>query len=101
MSTTTTTTPPTVRVDPIPGEVLRYHVQSWSNPNAPHMVDLSLYGGNGECSCRDFTTRRRPAILAGAVLFTRKTSCRHVIAARKYFTQETLGEMARRLHPSP
>lgn len=93
--------PVVIRVEPIQGEVLRYRVSSSSNPNAPHMVDLSLYGGNGECSCRDFTTRRRPAIREGAELFTRATSCKHVLAARKYFLIETLGEMARRLHPAP
>lgn len=86
-------------VTPIVGECLRYYVSSATNPNAPHMVDLSENHGNGACSCRDWITRRNPAIKAGAPLFTRATSCRHVLAARRYFTIATLTEMAARLHP--
>jgi hypothetical protein len=89
----------TVRVDPIYGEPLRYRVESWARPQFPHIVDLSMNKGNGSCSCTDFTTRRQPAIKAGGSLFTRATSCRHVMMARKFFTIATLTEMAVRLHP--
>lgn len=89
----------TVRVEPIEGEPLRYRVESWSRPNQPHLVDLSLAHGNGACSCTDYVTRRAPAIKAGKPLFTKATSCRHVRMARKHFTVTTLAEMAARLHP--
>lgn len=89
----------TVLVAPIKGEVLRYQVESWEDPEHPHTVDLSLNKGNGACDCRDFITRRGPAIKEGKRLFTRATSCRHVLMARKYFTIATLTEMALRIHP--
>lgn len=89
----------TVLVAPINGEVLRYSVESWTDPAHPHTCDLSLNKGNGACDCRDFVTRRGPAIKAGKPLFTKSTSCRHLIMARKYFTLATLTEMASRLHP--
>jgi hypothetical protein len=89
----------TVLVAPIQGEVLRYTVESWSEPDKPHLCDLSMNRGNGACSCRDFVTRRGPAIKAGKPLFTQATTCRHLRMARKYFTIATLQEMASRIHP--
>ena len=87
----------TIRVQPIPGEPLRYYVESWSSPTRPHVVDLAENKGNGACSCKDFVTRRQPAIDAKADLFTRETSCRHVIAARRHFTIHTLTDIAAEL----
>lgn len=88
----------TVRVTPIQGEALRYHVQSWSDPQHPHLVDLSEHGGNGECSCKDFATRRWPAIRDGATLFTDETSCRHIKAARWYWMKHSLEDAAKLLN---
>lgn len=82
-------------VAPMPNEALRYHVQSSSKPQSPYMVDLSLNNGNGACQCADWITRRNIAIKGGSPLFTRATSCKHVLAARRYFTVTTLTEMAR------
>jgi len=49
-----------MNVKPIPGEPLRFSVHSESDPHSTHVVDLHMRGGNGECSCRDFETRRGP-----------------------------------------
>lgn len=84
----------TIRVEAIAGEALRYRIESWTTPKTPHLVDLSENQGNGSCSCRDFITRKGPAIREGAQLFTRDTSCRHLVAARKHFTIQTLGDIA-------
>lgn len=84
----------TIRVQPVAGEALRYLVESWSNPKLPYLVDLSENHGNGACTCKDFQTRRQVAIREGHPLFTRETSCRHLIAARKHFTIQTLTDCA-------
>ena len=84
----------TIRVQPVAGEALRYFVESWSNPKLPYLVDLSENHGNGACTCKDFQTRRQVAIREGHPLFTRETSCRHLIAARKHFTIRTLTDCA-------
>lgn len=91
----------TVRVQPIPGEALRYWVESWTNATRPHLVDLAEHFGNGSCSCTDFLTRRQPAIVEGKRLFTDATSCRHVTAARRHFTEHTLADMAEMLGGRP
>jgi hypothetical protein len=87
----------TIRVQPIPGEALRFYVESWSSPSRPHIVDLAENQGNGACSCRDFVTRRQPNIDKLMPLFSRETSCRHVIAARRHFTIHTLTDIAREI----
>ena len=84
----------TIRVQEIQAEPLRYLVESWSDPTRPYLVDLAENHGNGACSCKDFVTRRQPAIRQGSPLFTRATSCRHVVAARKHFTIKTLTDIA-------
>lgn len=78
----------------IEGEALRYHVQS-SSGHGVYVVDLAENEGSGACACVDFIVRRQPAIDAGEELFTRKTSCRHILAVRKRFLKRTLTEMSR------
>ena len=56
----------TIKVAPITGEVGRYYVESWSSPQRPHCVDLLAYAGAGECSCKDWQTRRGPIVKPGA-----------------------------------
>lgn len=84
-------------VSPILGEVLRYRVTSDSNPKHSYICDLSENQGSGACFCKDFQTRRGPAIKAGMPPFSREVSCKHLIAARTYFCHTTLKEMARRI----
>lgn len=40
----------------------RYLVDSESNPNEVHLVDLSGYNFNGECSCQHFSLKIKPAL---------------------------------------
>ncbi len=44
-----------MKVTAIPHENFRYHVQSKSNPNQTHMVDLI----SSECSCISWTCRNK------------------------------------------
>ena len=81
-----------IRVRPIAGEVMRYHVESWSIPARPHTVDLLSWAGRGECSCKDWQTRRGPLIKAGE---RHGVFCRHVIAARTHFLDGLLERMSR------
>lgn len=84
----------TVDIKEIAGERLRYHVESWTSPQRPHLVDLSEYGGRGSCSCKDWQTRRGPLVKAGCALGAPESMCRHVISARHYFTNSILSQIA-------
>ncbi len=87
----------TILVKPIEGEELRFYAESWSDPKNPHLCDLSFFEGNGRCSCKDFDTRRGVAIRAGKPMFSRATSCRHLIAVRVYWMQDELRKRAKLL----
>lgn len=76
------------------GERMIYLVRSDTNPARQHRVDLLAYAGYGECSCRDYATRRRPAVKAGAAPGSRAVLCKHLIAARRYFLNYLLRKMA-------
>lgn len=76
------------------GERMCYNVPSSSNPKRTYRVDLIAQGGFGECTCKDWATRRGPAIKAGEPPGTRATMCRHVILARRFFLNSLLAEMA-------
>lgn len=90
----------TVRVAEIPGEVMRFHVESWTKAQRPHVVDLLANDGAGECSCADWATRRGPALRAGAPMHTPETLCRHVQAAHRFFLRRLLPRMARDHNPT-
>lgn len=47
---------------PVPGEALRYHVQSQSRREIRHLVDLEDLGFNGCCGCESFQMRHLPAL---------------------------------------
>ena len=89
---------PFLEVAPIPNEPLRYWVSSQKQGQPPYVVDLSMNEGSGACVCTDFITRRQPAVNMGKQLFTDQTSCKHVRAARNYFTERTLRDMAQMLN---
>lgn len=61
---------------------LQWLVESESHPTQPHLVDLGAYAGNGECSCKDFSTRRAPELKAGRRP-SPLTRCKHIKAARE------------------
>lgn len=76
-------------------ERMVYSVWSDSNSKAPpYRVDLLANGGAGECSCKDWRTRRWSAIKAGFPHGTRATLCRHGIKARRHFLNALLKRMA-------
>jgi len=95
----------TIRVRPILGELGRFSVESWERPDQPHLVDLLAHGGQGSCSCTDWSTRCRPSQRLHPFAFipygTAKSpdparhACRHVTVARTYFTKEILMGLAR------
>ena len=90
----------TMKVRPLAGEMGRFHVESWEHPDRPHVVDLLAHGGQGECSCIDWSTRCRPNQKARPFAFIEYGSkrspnperhvCRHVTVARTYFMREVL-----------
>lgn len=94
----------TIRVRAVPGEMGRFLVESWEKPDQPHQVDLLAHGGQGACSCTDWTTRCRPNQKARPFAFTpygtarspdpARHACRHVTVARTYFMKEVLMGLA-------
>ena len=91
-------------VTPVPGEPLRYWVQSRSRNTVRHLVDLTAYDGNGECECEQFRFKFGPRLNAGMVPGLR-TECHHIIAAKRYLAtmvarQATANEAKRGCSPS-
>ena len=62
----------------------RWLVESETNRAQPHMVDLSSYKGNGECSCLNFSCRLAPELKQGRHP-SNSTRCKHIKAARGMF----------------
>jgi hypothetical protein len=76
------------------GERMIYLVRSDTNPARQHRVDLLDLSGYGSCSCKDWATRRGPAVKAGAAPGSRAVLCKHLIAARRFFLNQLLRTMA-------
>lgn len=72
-------------------EYLRFEVESESNPDEPHTVDLNAYWGVGWCNCWDFRCRKEPTLKLGVPEKPADFWCKHIRAARK-FAIEFLGE---------
>lgn len=81
-----------LKVFPIEGEnALRYRVQSRSDPEHPHLVDLSSFGGYGQCSCKNWQCRVWPQIRDKSVRpLEPKATCAHVRAALGWLLRATL-----------
>lgn len=62
-------------VEPIAGERTRFYVQSHSDPQTKHLVDLALYQGSGYCSCPAFSFTCEPNIKKGKPLYSRGKPC--------------------------
>lgn len=60
----------------------QWHVASESEPDQPHLVDITGYQGNGECSCRHFRFRLAPELRMGRTP-SPATRCKHIRAARE------------------
>lgn len=80
---------------PSPGEHMVYLVPSASNSTRTYRVDLIANGGAGECACKDWATRRGPAVKDGQPHGTRETLCKHLIAARRHFLNGLLASLAK------
>jgi hypothetical protein len=99
----------TIKVKAIPGEAMRWRVESWSKPQEPHIVDLSMHGGRGECSCTDWQTRCNPNFKkhgqwveywgAGGRPNPARSMCRHIHVTRIHFLNTSLRDIAAQLHP--
>lgn len=82
-----------LRVEPLQGERGRYHVESASHPEKPHLVDLWLFGGNGQCDCEHYRFRLQHFLEEGATP-SKRLRCRHIEAAReRWFTHEGLDQL--------
>lgn len=90
----------TVRVTEVPGEPMRYTVESWSS-DKPHLVDLAEHGGRGQCSCKSWQCRNGPVVKAGCKVGDPRSLCRHVVAARTAFTNTTLAGISAALNKTP
>lgn len=66
-----------------PPELLRYWVQSESNPTHWYLVDLLDF----ECDCMDFQCRKKPD--------PDRVPCKHIHAALEEFALDVLGKIRR------
>ena len=95
----------TMRVYRIQGELFRYRVESWDQPDQWHTVDLLDAGGNGRCSCKDDgktcqrNRKRNPGVFIdyGTPAHPRKdrTRDRHTQAAIKFEFDATLRDQSK------
>ena len=75
-------------------ERMVFSVTSERNPQRAYRVDLTANAGAGECSCKDWATRRGPALRNGGEAWTAATMCKHVRAAGRTFLRDLLKAMA-------
>ncbi len=94
-----------IRVTAIEGHPMWFEVESKSS-EYPHQVHLEAYNGNASCSCEDFgfTCLRNMKDGAKYVDYGEKgnpnpkrTRCRHIKAAIKYWGDRTLWQIAKDL----
>ena len=79
---------------------LLFHVNSQSKEEEFYVVDLSLHGGKGECTCKDWATRCQPRIKGGYAPndypHAERINCKHVHACLVWLGHEvvrrTLGQ---------
>lgn len=76
------------------GDAMVYSVRSNTNPARRYRCDLIAENGYGRCDCKDWGTRRWPAIKAKRPAGVRATLCRHLIAARRHFLNGLLRALA-------
>lgn len=86
--------------------ILRYLADSRSRTGVQHCVELDLYGGNGGCTCEDFTFRLEPILRAGAVpkdFEGDALRCAHIVAARRKLADDIIAAVVHKpeLGPTP
>lgn len=100
-----------MNVEPIPGESLRFYVESESEPGTKHLVDLSLNRGSGVCSCKAFEFQCQQNIKLGKPMFSRgepivnlrglishpeATICRHISRVHSLLLEKLLSQASSR-----
>jgi hypothetical protein len=69
------------RVYEIPGEPLRFHVQSRTRADLKHLVDLMELNGRGRCSCEHFEYRSTAI---------KKFTCDHIKAGQIHLAKKVV-----------
>ena len=80
-------------VIPVPGEPMRYRVQSRTNLSMRYLVDLGEHGKNGWCGCDDFAFHCGPALRANLGKPGKGTRCHHIQVARDWFADTCLEKL--------
>src|SRR5437773_724807 len=75
-------------VEPIAGELFRFHVRSRSRPGEAWLVDIEEYDFNGFCSCETFIFRMQPLLERGER--GPHLRCYHLNVARMFLLDELL-----------
>lgn len=94
----------TTRTDEVPqatGDRYVFAVPSDRNPRVCYRVDLTANNGGGVCQCKDFVTRRQPALDRGEAILTQDTCCKHVRRAAWAFLQAVLPMLAKEERRAP
>lgn len=78
---------------------LRFTATSSSRPGQAHQVDIGAWHGNGSCTCEHFQFRILPQLQkwAGSPNPGRSTRCRHILAARRSFTDGMIARIKQAL----
>jgi hypothetical protein len=79
---------------PMEGEALVYRVKSKSRVGMEHRVDLSAFGGGGECGCEAWDFRCRKPLRNGEAP-SEELECPHVKLARRYYSFEMIQKVLR------
>lgn len=80
-----------LKVEPIPGEIMRFHVESQRAGVPPYLVDLEALDLNGCCACENFEHRIFPLVKAQLTVPWDKrvpVLCIHLIDATEYFDRQ-------------
>lgn len=79
------------KVTPVQGELLTYRVESWTEKDEDHKVELLAHKGAGECDCdhwyfriRKLIEKRDPRSL--------DLECSHLRAAKRYLVLSIIRE---------
>lgn len=76
-------------------ERMVFLVSSDRKESLKYRVDLTANNGASECSCRDWQTRRGPALRAGGEPWTDACLCKHTKRAGRVFLRDLLAAMAK------
>ena len=74
-----------LKIEAIPGEPLRFRVESESGATGAdtYLVDLEEFGGNGQCGCPQFEFRLGKQLKEGKRI-GQDTRCKHIRIARVF-----------------